>query len=71
MITGPLKEMLARNAQYAITHKQPAPLIKMSSVMRASRAGVVVISCSDPRLNPYQVLGLDSGLRKFPLSPFR
>lgn len=32
--------------------------------MRASRAGVVVVSCSDPRLNPYQILGLDSTLSK-------
>jgi carbonic anhydrase len=65
MITGPLKEMLARNAEYAVTYKQPAPLIKMAAGMRASRAGVVVISCSDPRLNPYQILGIDAELRKF------
>ncbi|EHK48422.1 hypothetical protein TRIATDRAFT_191312 [Trichoderma atroviride IMI 206040] len=31
--------------------------------MRASRAGVVVLSCSDPRLNPYQILGIDETLK--------
>ncbi|PMD63488.1 carbonic anhydrase [Hyaloscypha bicolor E] len=27
--------------------------------MIATGAGVVVLSCSDPRLNPYQILGID------------
>ena len=27
--------------------------------MIASGAGVIVLSCSDPRLNPYQILGID------------
>jgi carbonic anhydrase len=36
----------------------------MASAMRASRAGVVVLSCSDPRLNPYQILGIDPTLSK-------
>jgi carbonic anhydrase len=71
MITGPLKEMLARNAQYAVTYKQPLPLMKMSAVMRDSRAGVVVISCSDPRLNPYQILGIDAELREFLCLPLQ
>ncbi|KAF2807017.1 carbonic anhydrase [Mytilinidion resinicola] len=31
--------------------------------MRSSGAGVVVISCSDPRLNPYQILGIDPTLK--------
>ncbi|KAF8852868.1 carbonic anhydrase [Acephala macrosclerotiorum] len=31
--------------------------------VRASGAGVVVLSCSDPRLNPYQVLGIDPTLK--------
>lgn len=34
----------------------------MSNQMRGSGAGVVVLSCSDPRLNPYQILGLDQTL---------
>jgi carbonic anhydrase len=36
----------------------------MAEMMRSSRAGVVVLSCSDPRLNPYQILGIDASLRK-------
>ncbi|KAF2670637.1 carbonic anhydrase [Microthyrium microscopicum] len=35
----------------------------MAKALQASRAGTVVISCSDPRLNPYQVLGIDPNLR--------
>ncbi|KAH9206827.1 carbonic anhydrase [Leptodontidium sp. 2 PMI_412] len=31
--------------------------------MRATKQGVVVLSCSDPRLNPYQVLGIDATLK--------
>lgn len=38
--------------------------MKMAAGMRASGEGVVVLSCSDPRLNPYQILGLDSTLSK-------
>lgn len=38
----------------------------MAAGLRTSRAGVVVLSCSDPRLNPYQILGIDATLSKFP-----
>ncbi|KAL2066923.1 hypothetical protein VTL71DRAFT_1347 [Oculimacula yallundae] len=62
-ITGPLVEMLARNSKIAETYQAPPPLLKMAERMRATRQGVVVISCSDPRLNPYQVLGLDATLK--------
>ncbi|KAF2800965.1 carbonic anhydrase [Melanomma pulvis-pyrius CBS 109.77] len=31
--------------------------------MRGTGAGVVVLSCSDPRLNPYQILGIDPTLK--------
>ena len=41
--------------------------MQMANQMRGSGAGVVVVSCSDPRLNPYQILGLDQSLSK--LSP--
>lgn len=36
----------------------------MATAMRGTGAGVVVLSCSDPRLNPYQILGLDPSLSK-------
>jgi len=36
--------------------------MQMASTMKASGAGVVVVSCSDPRLNPYQILGIDQTL---------
>lgn len=80
MITGNLVEMLARNKcvgssahgdqannisrQFAAGYKAPVGLKQMASKMMQSRAGIVVLSCSDPRLNPYQILGLDSTLSK-------
>ncbi|KPI36759.1 uncharacterized protein AB675_11751 [Cyphellophora attinorum] len=63
MVTGPLAEMLARNKAFAKTYTAPVGLKTMASGMRSSRAGVVVLSCSDPRLNPYQILGIDSTLK--------
>lgn len=38
--------------------------MQMATQMRGSGAGVVVVSCSDPRLNPYHILGLDQNLSK-------
>ncbi|KAE9969563.1 hypothetical protein EG328_006806 [Venturia inaequalis] len=63
MITGPLVEMLARNSKFAQTYQAPAGLMQMATAMRGTGAGVVVLSCSDPRLNPYQILGLDPTLK--------
>lgn len=62
MITGPLAEMMARNAKWAQTYQSPPPLEKMAAAARASGQGVVVISCSDPRLNPYEILGADANI---------
>ncbi|KAK0247895.1 hypothetical protein B0A54_16651 [Friedmanniomyces endolithicus] len=63
MITGSVVEMLARNAKFAQAYKAPPGLMQMASTMKASGAGVVVVSCSDPRLNPYQILGIDQTLK--------
>ncbi|KAF1998102.1 hypothetical protein P154DRAFT_524405 [Amniculicola lignicola CBS 123094] len=63
MVTGPLNEMLARNSKWAQTYQAPPGLIQMATALRETGAGVVVLSCSDPRLNPYQVLGLDPTLK--------
>ncbi|KAK0857386.1 hypothetical protein LTS16_017873 [Friedmanniomyces endolithicus] len=63
MITGSVVEMLARNAKFAQAYKAPPGLMQMASTMKASGAGVVVVSCSDPRLNPYLILGIDQTLK--------
>ncbi|TVY54111.1 Uncharacterized protein LCER1_G007010 [Lachnellula cervina] len=63
MVTGPVVEMLARNAKFATTYQSPPGLVQMATALRASGKGVVVISCSDPRLNPYEVLGIDASLK--------
>ncbi|RFU27146.1 hypothetical protein B7463_g9192, partial [Scytalidium lignicola] len=59
----PLIEMLARNSKFSRSYQSPPSLVPMASAMRASGAGVVVLSCSDPRLNPYQILGIDQTLK--------
>ncbi|KAH8648753.1 carbonic anhydrase [Tricladium varicosporioides] len=63
MITGPLAQMLVRNSKIAETYVSPPALLQMATALRAAGTGVVVISCSDPRLNPYQVLGIDPTLK--------
>lgn len=56
--------LLTTNSKIAETYQAPPPLMKMVEQMRATKQGVVVLSCSDPRLNPYQVLGIDATLSK-------
>jgi hypothetical protein len=34
----------------------------MVEMAKASGSGVLVLSCSDPRVNPHEILGLDSKL---------
>lgn len=54
------------NRLFAEKYQAPVSLLQMATGMRASRAGLVVLSCSDPRLNPYQILGIDATLSKSP-----
>lgn len=58
------EELTVFNRLFAENYQSPVGLLKMATGMRTSRAGVVVLSCSDPRLNPYQILGIDSTLSK-------
>jgi carbonic anhydrase len=53
------RALLTLSSKFAETYQSPPPLLELIKPMRASGAGVVVLSCSDPRLNPYQVLGID------------
>jgi carbonic anhydrase len=46
-------------SKFSETYTAPPPLMEMRKGMIATGAGVVVLSCSDPRLNPYQILGID------------
>ncbi|KAF2096246.1 carbonic anhydrase [Rhizodiscina lignyota] len=63
MATGPVIQMLARNSKIAQSYQTPLGLMQLVPKMRESGTGVVVLSCSDPRLNPYQILGIDSTLK--------
>lgn len=31
----------------------------MAQAIRSSGAGLIILSCADPRLNPYQIFGVD------------
>jgi carbonic anhydrase len=53
------KALLTLSSKFAESYQSPPALLELIKPMRASGAGVVVLSCSDPRLNPYQVLGID------------
>lgn len=63
MASKTLAEMLVRNKKFAQVYQSPPDLITMAKGARASGAGVIVLSCSDPRLNPYQVFGVDPTLK--------
>lgn len=62
-ITGPVLEMLSRNSSFTKTYQTPPGIMQMAKTMQKSRAGVIVLSCSDPRLYPEHILGLDSTLK--------
>ncbi|TVY81024.1 Uncharacterized protein LSUE1_G004365, partial [Lachnellula suecica] len=49
-------EYLQAGSKFSSTYQAPPGLVQMATALRASGQGVVVLSCSDPRLNPYQVL---------------
>jgi len=62
-IPKPVAEMLSRNKTFAETYKTPVKFSEFAPKARATRAGVVVVSCADPRLNPHEILGLDETLK--------
>lgn len=35
----------------------------MAAAVRNSGTGVMILSCSDPRLNPYQIFGIDPTIK--------
>jgi carbonic anhydrase len=35
----------------------------MAQAIRSSGAGLVILSCADPRLNPYQIFGIDPSVK--------
>ncbi len=35
----------------------------MAKAVRSSGSGVIILSCSDPRLNPYQIFGVDPTIK--------
>lgn len=63
MATDPLQEMLSRNTAFAKTYQSPPGILQLAKGMTASKGGVLVLSCSDPRIFPEQILGLDSKLK--------
>lgn len=44
-------------------YKTPLPLLDAVPVARKTGAGAIILTCSDPRLNPYKILGIDPSIR--------
>ncbi|EHK18195.1 uncharacterized protein TRIVIDRAFT_44787 [Trichoderma virens Gv29-8] len=63
MASKVLKELLNRNAKIVENYKAPPSLVPMVQATRESGAGTIILSCSDPRLNPYQIFGVDSTIK--------
>jgi carbonic anhydrase len=59
-----LKKMLDLNKNnYAANFQSPPPIMALLEKVRPTRAGIIVISCSDPRLDPTQMFGNDKAVR--------
>ncbi|RFU77119.1 hypothetical protein TARUN_5100 [Trichoderma arundinaceum] len=63
MASKVLVELLNRNSKLSQNYKAPPHLIPMVQAVRQSGAGTIILSCSDPRLNPYEVFGVDSTIK--------
>ncbi|KAI5456867.1 carbonic anhydrase [Mariannaea sp. PMI_226] len=63
MASKVLAELLHRNGKFSQLYKAPADLVTMAQAVRRSGLGIVILSCSDPRLNPYDVFGIDSTIK--------
>ncbi|KAF2647318.1 carbonic anhydrase [Lophiostoma macrostomum CBS 122681] len=63
MAANVLSELLARNSKFSETHTAPPDLLTMAKAVRSSGLGTVILSCSDPRLNPYQIFGIDPTIK--------
>ncbi|KAH8911507.1 carbonic anhydrase [Coniochaeta sp. PMI_546] len=63
MASNILSELLARNSKLSETYKAPPDLLTMANAVRSSGIGTIILSCSDPRLNPYQVFGIDPTIK--------
>ncbi|KAH6608572.1 hypothetical protein Trco_001918 [Trichoderma cornu-damae] len=68
MASKVLAELLSRNSllynrEFSQTYKSPPHLVPMVQALRQGGAGVIILSCSDPRLNPDEVFGVDSTIK--------
>ncbi|KAL7793097.1 carbonic anhydrase [Trichoderma ceciliae] len=59
MASKVLAELLNRNSKISQNYKAPPHLIPMVQAVRQGGAGTIILSCSDPRLNPYEIFGVD------------
>ncbi|EGR51433.1 uncharacterized protein TRIREDRAFT_104318 [Trichoderma reesei QM6a] len=58
-----LDELLNRNSKVIESYQAPPPLVPMAEAARQTGAATIILSCSDPRLNPYAIFGIDSSLQ--------
>ncbi|KAH8648620.1 carbonic anhydrase [Xylariales sp. PMI_506] len=57
-----LTEMLARNSKLAESYQAPPSLTVIAEASKAGN-GVIVLSCSDPRLHPEMIFGIDASIK--------
>lgn len=54
-----LDELLRRNSKVVENYQAPPHLIPLAEAARPTGAATIILSCSDPRLNPYAIFGID------------
>ena len=59
MLPSAIAEMLENNKNFASAYTSPPTFPQMAKAAKASGQGVIVLSCSDPRVNVHEILGLD------------
>ncbi|KAL7809705.1 carbonic anhydrase [Trichoderma aethiopicum] len=58
-----LDELLRRNSKVVENYQAPPHLIPLAEAARPIGAATIILSCSDPRLNPYAIFGIDPTLQ--------
>ncbi|KAF2486029.1 carbonic anhydrase [Neohortaea acidophila] len=67
-VPSALTDMFERNQKHAESRKGIPTLMQMHNRQRTPDDGVMIITCADPRLNPYAIFGLDeTAQQRFPV----
>lgn len=58
-IKGTLAQLVEQNSKVHDSLANPLKMVDMHKYASENGKGVFVITCSDPRLNPYRIFGID------------